>query len=73
MITAIADTHAVIWYLFGDSRLSVPGKRVSLHCTYLDFYLITSSPWVAPAGNRISNVPGYRLWYSRDWSFHVTV
>ncbi|MGO9256651.1 MAG: type II toxin-antitoxin system VapC family toxin [Bryobacteraceae bacterium] len=26
MIAAVADTHAALWYLFGDSRLSVPAK-----------------------------------------------
>jgi len=27
MIAAVADTHAALWYLFGDSRLSLPAKR----------------------------------------------
>ena len=27
MIVGIADTHAVIWYIFADLRLSVPAKR----------------------------------------------
>ncbi len=26
MIKAIADTHTIIWYIFGDSRLSVTAK-----------------------------------------------
>jgi PIN domain nuclease of toxin-antitoxin system len=26
MIAAVADTHAALWYLFGDPRLSVPAK-----------------------------------------------
>ena len=26
MIVAIADTHAVLWYLYGDSRLSTPAR-----------------------------------------------
>jgi PIN domain nuclease of toxin-antitoxin system len=25
-LRAIADTHAAIWYLFGDSRLSAPAR-----------------------------------------------
>ncbi len=28
MICAIADTHALIWYLFDDKRLSRPAKQV---------------------------------------------
>lgn len=28
MLVAVADTHAVIWYLFGDPRLSTPAKQV---------------------------------------------
>lgn len=27
-IVAVADTHAVIWYLYGDSRLSVRARQV---------------------------------------------
>ena len=26
MIAAVADTHAALWYLFGDPRLSAPAK-----------------------------------------------
>ena len=26
MIAGVADTHAALWYLFGDARLSVPAK-----------------------------------------------
>jgi PIN domain nuclease of toxin-antitoxin system len=26
MIAGVADTHAALWYLFGDPRLSVPAK-----------------------------------------------
>jgi PIN domain nuclease of toxin-antitoxin system len=26
MIAGVADTHAALWYLFGDSRLSSPAK-----------------------------------------------
>jgi PIN domain nuclease of toxin-antitoxin system len=28
VIVAVADTHAVIWYLFGDPRLSAPARQV---------------------------------------------
>ena len=27
-IVAVADTHAVIWYLYGDSRLSARARQV---------------------------------------------
>jgi PIN domain nuclease of toxin-antitoxin system len=27
MIAGVADTHAALWYLFGDQRLSLPAKR----------------------------------------------
>ena len=27
MIAAVADTHAALWYLFGDSRLSLSAKE----------------------------------------------
>jgi PIN domain nuclease of toxin-antitoxin system len=27
MITAVADTHSVVWYLFGDARLSVGARE----------------------------------------------
>lgn len=27
MITAVADTHAVIWYIYGDVRLSAPATH----------------------------------------------
>jgi hypothetical protein len=30
MITAVADTHSVIWYLANDSRLGVP--VISIDC-----------------------------------------
>ncbi|MDX1983317.1 MAG: hypothetical protein SFV51_23805 [Bryobacteraceae bacterium] len=26
MIAAVADTHAALWYLFGDTRLSASAK-----------------------------------------------
>jgi PIN domain nuclease of toxin-antitoxin system len=26
MIAGVADTHAALWYLFGDNRLSLPAK-----------------------------------------------
>jgi PIN domain nuclease of toxin-antitoxin system len=26
MLAGVADTHAALWYLFGDPRLSVPAK-----------------------------------------------
>jgi PIN domain nuclease of toxin-antitoxin system len=26
MIAGVADTHAALWYLFGDPRLSIPAK-----------------------------------------------
>ena len=26
MFAGVADTHAVLWYLFGDPRLSTPAK-----------------------------------------------
>lgn len=26
MLKAIADTHAIIWYIFNDARLSQPAK-----------------------------------------------
>jgi PIN domain nuclease of toxin-antitoxin system len=26
MIAGVADTHAALWYLFGDQRLSLPAK-----------------------------------------------
>jgi PIN domain nuclease of toxin-antitoxin system len=28
MIAGVADTHAALWYLFGDSRLSLPDRRL---------------------------------------------
>ncbi len=27
MLRAVADTHAVIWYIFGDSRLSITAQN----------------------------------------------
>jgi PIN domain nuclease of toxin-antitoxin system len=27
MIAGVADTHAALWYLFGDSRLSIPARN----------------------------------------------
>lgn len=27
MTAAVADTHAALWFLFGDSRLSAPAKK----------------------------------------------
>ena len=27
MLRAVADTHAVIWYIFGDARLSVTARN----------------------------------------------
>jgi PIN domain nuclease of toxin-antitoxin system len=27
MIAGVADTHAALWYLFGDPRLSLPAKK----------------------------------------------
>jgi PIN domain nuclease of toxin-antitoxin system len=27
MLAAVADTHAVLWFLFGDARLSVAAKQ----------------------------------------------
>jgi PIN domain nuclease of toxin-antitoxin system len=28
MIAAVADTHAVLWYLLGDARLSAKGRML---------------------------------------------
>ncbi len=27
MLRAVADTHAIIWYIFGDSRLSTTARN----------------------------------------------
>jgi PIN domain nuclease of toxin-antitoxin system len=36
MLRAVADTHAVIWYIFADSRLSVTAKRGGEDLTSFD-------------------------------------
>ncbi|MDQ3700525.1 MAG: hypothetical protein M3442_06340 [Chloroflexota bacterium] len=56
MLVAVADTHAVIWYLNGDPRLSAPARTLleeaATHRKQVGVSTITLADlWGAPVGS----------------------
>jgi PIN domain nuclease of toxin-antitoxin system len=55
----LLDTHAFLWWLAGDERLSIPAREVigSLHNTVL---VSAASAWEVSTKYRIGKLPGAR-------------